>query len=275
MALEFTKMNGAGNDFILIDNRNNLFQLEPSQVAKLCHRQKGIGADGLVLWQKSKDPDKADWSWDFYNSDGSSAEMCGNAARCFVRYIQSKVAPDAEVFETRFETLAGVVAGKVQGERITVTLTDPVNFRFNQPLMVHGKSTEAHSVNTGVPHAVLFVDNPDAAMVQEWGREIRFHEIFQPGGANVNFVQLTGKPGELRVRTYERGVEGETLACGTGVTASALISAEIHRLPSPVRIQVQSGDWLEVEFERSESGEFSSVKLTGPGEFTFEGRVSL
>lgn len=268
-------MNGAGNDFILIDNRNNLFQLEPSQVAKLCHRQKGIGADGLVLWQKSKDPDKADWSWDFYNSDGSSAEMCGNAARCFVRYIQSKVAPDAEVFETRFETLAGVVAGKVQGERITVTLTDPVNFRFNQPLMVHGKSTEAHSVNTGVPHAVLFVDNPDAAMVQEWGREIRFHEIFQPGGANVNFVQLTGKPGELRVRTYERGVEGETLACGTGVTASALISAEIHRLPSPVRIQVQSGDWLEVEFERSESGEFSSVKLTGPGEFTFEGRVSL
>ncbi len=275
MALEFTKMNGAGNDFILIDNRKKQYQLDSDQVSRLCHRQNGIGADGLVLWENPKNPNDADWRWDFYNSDGSSAEMCGNAARCFVRYIQKQIAPGSEVFETRFETLAGVVAGKVLGKRVTVTLTDPLDFKFNQPILVQGQSTQAHSVNTGVPHAVLFVDNPDAAMVKEWGREIRFHEIFQPKGANVNFVQLTGKSGELKVRTYERGVEGETLACGTGVTASALIAAEIHRLPSPVRIQVHSGDWLDVEFNRSESGSFSSVKLTGPGEFIFEGHLTL
>ena len=274
MDLEFTKMNGAGNDFILIDNRKKQIHLSSNQVERLCHRQLGIGADGLVLWEPPKDPGAADWAWDFYNSDGSPAEMCGNAARCFVRYIQNQVASKVESFETRFETLAGIINGRVKGDQVTVTLTQPVDFKFNQPLKVAGQPTEAHTVNTGVPHAVLFVDNPDAAMVKEWGREIRFHELFSPKGTNVNFVQLCG-PGALKVRTYERGVEGETLACGTGVTASALIAAEKHSLTSPIKIQVHGGDWLEVAFNRNAAGDFSNVRLTGPGEFIFKGRISL
>jgi diaminopimelate epimerase len=132
---------------------------------------------------------------------------------------------------------------------------------------------EVSSLNTGVPHAVVFVEDADQAMVQERGRELRFHPHFNPRGTNVNFVQLKG-PGQIRVRTYERGVEGETLACGTGVSASAMVAARLHGFPSPVRVQVQGGDELRVGF--TENGdEFTDVKLNGPAAFVFEGRVEV
>jgi diaminopimelate epimerase len=269
MLLEFTKMNGAGNDFVLVDNRAGNVRLTPAQVARLCHRQRGVGADGLMLLVPSR-TGRADWAWDFYNSDGSVAEMCGNGARCFARFIQ-KVAGAGP--RTTFETGAGIITATFHGERVTVNLTAPRDLLLDQAVACSSGKLSVHSLNTGVPHAVVYVPDADKAMVQQTGAELRFHEHFKPRGTNVNFVQLLG-PGRIRVRTYERGVEGETLACGTGVTASALITSRLHGFRSPVQVQVQGGDLLEVSF-REENGSFVDVALNGPADFVFEGRIQL
>lgn len=269
MTLDFTKMNGAGNDFVLLDNRAGRIALTPRQVVALCHRQRGIGADGLFLVVPNQSG-RADWSWEFYNSDGSVAEMCGNGARCFARYVQRLTKPAGDI---TFETLAGVIRASFQGERVTVNLTAPHSMRIGETLPVDGRSVTVHSVNTGVPHAVVFVPDADQAMVQEQGRALRYHPHFAPKGTNVNFAQLLG-PGHIRVRTYERGVEGETLACGTGVSASALISAQLHGFASPVRVQVQGGDTLEVAFQKNQDA-FADVRLTGPADFVFDGRIEI
>ena len=267
--VEFVKMNGAGNDFVLLDNRAGNLSLSREQVVQLCHRQRGVGADGLMLLVPCKSG-KADWAWDFYNSDGSTAEMCGNGARCFARYIQRVVGASERI---TFETLAGVISAEFKGERVAIGLTAPHGLRLNEHVTLAGGVQTIHSLNTGVPHAVLFVEDADKAMVQPLGNEIRFHAHFAPRGTNVNFVQLLGH-GRIRVRTYERGVEGETLACGTGVTASALITSRLHGFASPVRVQVQGGDEMEVSFTEN-GGEFCAVHLLGPADFTFEGGLSL
>ncbi|MBL9168912.1 MAG: diaminopimelate epimerase [Verrucomicrobiales bacterium] len=269
MLLEFTKMNGAGNDFILIDNRSGKIRLTSEQVVRLCHRQRGVGADGVMLLVPSR-TGKADWAWDFYNSDGSVAEMCGNGARCFARYIQRVVGPCER---TTFETGAGIITATFQGERVTVNLTAPRDEALNQLVPSSSGKLTVHSVNTGVPHAVVYVPDADKAMVQQLGAELRYHEHFKPKGTNVNFAQVLA-PGAIRVRTYERGVEGETLACGTGVTAAALVSSRIHGFSSPVSVQVQGGDQLEVSF-REEAGRFVDVNLCGPADFAFAGRIEI
>ena len=269
MLLEFTKMNGAGNDFVLVDNRDRRIKLRPEQIAHLCHRQRGAGADGVILLIPC-DSGKADWAWEFYNSDGSTAEMCGNGARCFARFIQKLTGSNHEL---TFETGAGIIGASFAGERVTVTLTTPKDLRLDQKIALSSGTQTVHSLNTGVPHAVLFVPDADQAMVQQLGQEIRRHAHFAPKGTNVNFVQQLG-PGSIRVRTYERGVEGETLACGTGLTASALIAAKLLQFTSPVKVQVQGGDQLEVSFKQA-NGAFSDVRLTGPADFTFEGRIKI
>jgi diaminopimelate epimerase len=269
MAIAFTKMNGAGNDFVLIDNRNRQVQLQPAQIARLCDRHRGVGADGVILLLPCLSG-KADWAWDFYNSDGHAAEMCGNGARCFARFVRRLTGVEKDF---SFETAAGVIAVHFDGERVTVNLTAPVDLSLRQKFALSTGPAEIHSVNTGVPHAVLFVDDADQAMVQTLGPEIRHHPSFAPRGSNVNFVQVRG-PNSIRVRTYERGVEGETLACGTGVTASALIAAELRGFTSPVQVQVQGGDLLEVSFRR-ENGHFAGVALSGPADFVFEGRIEV
>jgi diaminopimelate epimerase len=269
MMLEFTKMNGAGNDFVLIDNREGHIRLTPSQVARLCDRHRGIGADGLFLLVPCASG-RADWAWEFYNSDGSTAEMCGNGARCFARFVQQLTgAPH----QTTFETGAGIITAVFRGERVRVNLTPPRDLRLDLIVPVATGKLTVHSINTGVPHAVVFVPDADQAMVQPLGSEVRYHSLFAPRGTNVNFVQVLG-PRSIRVRTYERGVEGETLACGTGVTASALVSARIHGFASPVQVRVQGGDMLEVSFESTGTG-FQNVTLTGPADFVFEGRMPL
>jgi diaminopimelate epimerase len=176
-------------------------------------------------------------------------------------------------FRVSFETKAGVISAAFHGENVTVNLTPPRDFRLNQLVALQTGKTAIHSVNTGVPHAVLFTDDADKAMVGPVGSEVRNHPHFAPRGTNVNFAQLLG-PNSIRVRTYERGVEGETLACGTGVTASALVAAELHHFKSPVRVRVQSGAELEVSFDRSE-GRPTNVCLTGPAYFVFDGRIAL
>lgn len=270
MTFPFVKMTGAGNDFILADNRAGDLRLTRAQVARLCHRQFGIGGDGLMLLVPGR-PGKADWAWQFWNSDGSDAEMCGNGARCFARYVQ-RITGWREP-EVTFETAAGVITAQFEGERVTVTLTPPHGLRLAESVQTSAGRIEVSSLNTGVPHTVVFVPDADQAMVQQRGRELRFHPHFAPRGTNVNFVQVLG-PGHIRVRTYERGVEGETLACGTGVSASALVSARIHGFRSPVRVQVQGGDELRVSFVEREGG-FDDVRLNGPATFVFEGRIEL
>jgi diaminopimelate epimerase len=269
MRLKFTKMNGAGNDFVLSDNRGRNITLTTVQLARLCHRQQGVGADGVILLVPCTSG-KADWAWDFFNSDGSPAEMCGNGARCFARFVRKLT---GNTREFTFETGAGIISAAFEGDRVTVSLTEPRDLRLNETVALSGGKETLHSLNTGVPHAVLFVEDADQAMVKELGREIRRHAHFAPRGTNVNFVQPLGA-GAIRVRTYERGVEGETLACGTGVAASALIAASLQHLPSPVRVQVQGGDQLEVSFRRNNGG-FADVRLTGPADFVFEGEIEL
>jgi len=270
MTLDFVKMSGAGNDFILLDNRKGDIALSREQVAHLCHRQFGIGADGLILLVPCTSG-KADWAWQFYHSDGSDAEMCGNGARCFARYVQRVTGwtqPDLS-----FESIAGVIRSSFDGDRVTIALTAPHGLRLAEKVPTRQGTLEVHSVNTGVPHAVVFVPDADKAMVQELGAEIRYHDHFKPRGTNVNFAQILA-PGRIRVRTYERGVEGETLACGTGVTASALIASCVHGFPSPVHVRVQGGDELMVSFAGDRT-QFSDVRLNGPATFVFEGRITL
>lgn len=268
MTLEFTKMNGAGNDFILLDNRAGGIQLNREQIVRLCDRHRGIGADGIMILVPSR-TGKTDWAWDFYNSDGSTGEMCGNGARCFARFVQRTVGLNRDF---TFETEAGVITASFNGERVTVNLTRPKDLRLNQTVSLSTGNSTIHSLNTGVPHAILYVPDADKAMVMSLGPEIRRHAHFGPRGTNVNFVQVLGQ-NHIRVRTFERGVEGETLACGTGVCASAMISARVHQFASPVRVQVQGGDTLEVSFK--DDGEFEDVRLSGPADFVFNGTVEL
>lgn len=270
MILHFTKMNGAGNDFVVVDNREHTVSLTPAQVVKLCDRHRGIGADGVMLLVPCASG-KADWAWDFYNADGSVAEMCGNGARCFARYIQRATGMVRE--SVTFETLAGVIRAHFHGERVAIDLTQPHSLRLNEAVPLKGGPTTIHSLNTGVPHAVLFVENADETMVSPIGAEIRYHAHFAPKGTNVNFVQRFG-PGRIRVRTYERGVENETLACGTGVTAAALITATLHGDTSPVKVQVQGGDEMDVSFAKAGEA-FCDVRLTGPADFVFEGTIKV
>jgi diaminopimelate epimerase len=269
MLLDFTKMNGAGNDFVLLDNRSGKLKLTREQIVHLCDRHRGIGADGVILLTQPRGED-ADWAWEFYNSDGSTGEMCGNGARCFARFVQKLTRHEGDF---TFETEAGIIQAQFRGERVTVNLTRPTDLRLDEQLALSAGKLTVHSINTGVPHAVLYVLDADKAMVQQLGPEIRRHARFAPKGTNVNFVQVL-ETGRVRVRTFERGVEGETLACGTGVAASALVTSRVYRFSSPIRVQVQGGDELEVSFVEKE-GHYSEVCLTGPADFAFEGKVHL
>ncbi len=269
MTFAFTKMNGAGNDFVLADSRDGRWRFDAAQVARLCHRQRGIGADGLILWVPCTSG-RAEWAWEFFNSDGSRAEMCGNGARCFARFVQRQTGAREQI---TWETLAGVITARFTGERVSVTLTEPRELRPDQVLEAAGGRWCVDSLDTGVPHAVVFVPEAETVPVQSLGTALRHHPHFAPRGTNVNFVQTLG-PGRIRVRTYERGVEGETLACGTGVTAAALLAARRHGWTGPVEVRVQGGDTLTVEFTWQD-GQFRHVRLTGPAEFVFEGRMEL
>ena len=260
-------MNGAGNDFVLIDNREGGVSLTRDQITKLCHRQRGIGADGLILLRHGREG--IDWAWDFYNADGSDAEMCGNGARCFARYISKVAGANGNL---QFETVCGVIDASIGSDAVTINLTEPHDLALNEVITTSAGEQTVHSLNTGVPHAALFVGDADAAMVENLGSEIRHHEHFAPAGTNVNFVQILD-PGHIRVRTYERGV-GETLACGTGVSAAALLTARLEGWESPVKVDVLGGDTLAVAFECS-GDDFTSVQLTGPAEFVFEGTVEI
>jgi diaminopimelate epimerase len=269
-SLPFTKMTGAGNDFVVIDNRNLNHVLSADEIAWLCDRHFGIGADGLLAVEPSGE-NTADFCMRYYNSDGGEAEMCGNGARCFARFVQGM--RRAEPDRVRFLTPAGLITGEYLGEEVRINMTTPTEVRLNQSADFGWGQTGYHFLNTGVPHAVLFVSDAGEVDVISQGSVIRHSPIF-PRGANVNFVQITD-PANLIVRTYERGVEDETLACGTGVVASALAANRVHGLALPLRIQARSGDILSIDARPNENGDFHDVTLAGPALEVFSGEIKL
>ena len=265
--VHFTKMNGAGNDFILLDNRTGNVQLTGSQISRLCDRHRGIGADGVLVLEPAANG--ADFRMRYYNADGGEAEMCGNGARCFARYT-SEIAGPLE--QLSFETPAGLIAAALGRDGVTLQMSDPKDLRLNLDLSALEQTFRCHYIDSGVPHVVIPVESIAKVNVREIGAAVRHHAEFAPRGANVNFLERRG--GGIAIRTYERGVEDETLACGTGVVASALIFAATEGAESPVSVVVKGGDELQVGFEK-EGDRFTNVTLTGPADFVFEGTVEL
>jgi len=255
--LAFWKMSGSGNDFILVDNRDGKIPTQDMSrwVERVCRRRESIGADGVIFVEPSS---RCDFAWRFFNADGGEAEMCGNGSRCVARYayLNEIAGPDMT-----FETLAGPVSARVRGRVVTVRMPRPSDFRKDIDLPPGDGWRFADFINTGVPHVVIRVDDLERCPVVEQGRRVRHHDMFAPEGANVNFVDITG-PGTLAVRTYERGVEDETLACGTGSIASALVCAMRDRMKSPVHVTTRGGEELGIHFQE-DSGEFSEVWLEG------------
>jgi diaminopimelate epimerase len=266
--LTFTKMNGAGNDFVVLDNRDGKLSLDKAQIARLCDRHRGVGADGLLAVEPAENG--ADFRMRYYNSDGGEAEMCGNGARCFARFAQRLSGKQGGI---SFETQAGVINAKFFGQVVQVQMSEPYSLHLRETLEAAGEKLTVHSVNTGVPHAVVIVDDLDSAEVRKLGAALRYHPHFAPKGTNANFAQKLGHQ-TIAIRTYERGVEDETLACGTGMVACALIFHELTGASSPIQVRVRGGDTLEIGFHH-EGARYREVTLTGPADFAFEGQVAI
>src|SRR5437762_679866 len=266
--VRFTKMDGAGNDFILIDNRAGNIDLDRSQIARLCDRHRGIGADGILLLERASN--HADFRMRYFNADGGEAEMCGNGARCFARFANNAPGDKGKI---SFETPAGVISAELAGDLVTLQMTEPTDLRMSIPLQFGAKKRIVHFINSGVPHVVVPVTQVGDVDVPREGSVIRYHEMFSPKGANVNFIEKLGAD-KIAVRTYERGVEDETLACGTGVVASALVFAITENVKGPIKVIVRGGDELRVGFDKINK-QFRNVTLTGPAEFVFEGAIEI
>jgi diaminopimelate epimerase len=267
--LTFTKMNGAGNDFVMVDNRQGTWDFTPETIARVCDRHRGIGADGLIAAEPALSP-AAHLRMRYYNADGGEAEMCGNGARCFSRF-GARLLGRADTLS--FDTLAGLITADLLGENVRLGMSEPHGLKLNTVLPVAGTSLTVHFLNTGVPHAVVFCDDLPATDVRTLGAGLRYHTHFSPKGTNANFVHVR-PDGSLVVRTYERGVEDETLACGTGVVASALIHCLLHGVSGPVAVQVRGGETMHVGFV-SQGDSFSGVTLMGPADFVFTGQIPL
>ena len=269
MEMLFWKMNGAGNDFVVIDNRQNSFALTQAQIARVCDRHRGVGADGLLAVEPAENG--ADYRMRYFNADGGEAEMCGNGARCFARF--ANFLNGFALNEVSFETPAGVIGATFQGDNVQIQMSEP--FGLEQDIALHVADThlEVHFINTGVPHAVVFVGDLAEVPVREWGAALRHHEHFAPKGTNANFVHRVATS-HIAIRTYERGVEDETLACGTGTVACAILHHLRTGHPAPISVDVKSGDTLEINFT-PDGGTFKNVTLTGPAEIVFQGTVTI
>ncbi len=261
--IRFAKYTGAGNDFVMVDNRDGAFPASRELIAAMCARRVSVGADGLILLEPSA---SAAVRMRYYNSDGGEAQMCGNGARCFVAFARELGIATRPLV---FETMERVLSGWTDDDGVTIEMGEVRDTRLDCDLNIGGTTYHAHFTNTGVPHAVVLCHEVSDVDVETLGRAIRFHEAFQPDGANANFVRV-GTHGELEIRTYERGVEGETLACGTGVVAAAVIAHLVKNVKPPVHVTVRSGDVLTVGFRR-EGDVFADVTLSGPAVHVYDG----
>ena len=265
--IPFFKMSGSGNDFIIIDNRAGIVPEADLQrlIVGSCRRKLSVGADGLLLIEPS---DRVDFRWRFFNADGSVAEMCGNGARCAARFaFLSGIAGR----KLAFETLAGVIEAEVGDDAVKIRMTDPGAIETGIALDLAGRPGVVSRVNTGVPHTVMMVDDIEALDVVALGRLTRHHPAFAPAGTNANFVQVKDD-GRIFIRTYERGVEDETLACGTGNVAAALVLAHTRGLASPVRLTTRSGSVLTVHFNATDDG-YADVFLEGDARVIYRGEL--
>ena len=269
-AVRFWKLEGAGNDFLGLDGRAGGFKLKRQQIADLCDRRRGVGADGVLVVEKPK-VRGADFRMRYYNSDGGEAEMCGNGARCFA--LLARAVSGRKGNELRVQTQAGLLTLRTSGQEVQVSMTEPTKLRLGRKLVVAGRKLAVDFLNTGVPHAVLFVRSVRSIDVAKQGRAIRYHSAFAPSGTNVNFVEI-GRGNRIHVRTYERGVEGETLACGTGVVASSILSNLRRGLRSPILVTTRGGDHLRVGFSMV-NGQARKVTLQGLARIVYTGVIHV
>ncbi len=267
MNIPFYKMHGAANDFILVDDRALTFPAhDKAWLAQIAARRTGIGCEGIILIQPSA---TASFRMRFFNPDGSEVEMCGNGARCVARLAHELGAAPEHM---SIETVAGELQAEARGENVLLFMTEPTGWRLNRTLTLEGRAIPYHFVNSGVPHAVIPVDNLEDTDVRKLGAGFRYHNDFAPKGTNANFIQISGA-NTLRIRTYERGVEDETLACGTGMVAAGLVAGKLGLVHPSVHIIPASGDTLEVGFELTPAGA-RHVTLLGPAAHVFQGTLT-
>jgi diaminopimelate epimerase len=266
-------MSGAGNDFVVIENRSRQIRNGPRAARILCDRRWGVGSDGLLLLEKSP---KANYRMMYFNADGSYGGMCGNGGRCIARYaVLNRIAPRNH----RFEALKHVYAASVKGSEVELTMKNPQDLDLEREIRLKGKKTMVSFVNTGSPHVIV----PCSALggqgklksidVVGLGSEIRYHAMFKPSGVNANFVERM-KGNSIHIRTYERGVEAETMACGTGSIASAIVASRLWKLKPPIVVVAESGRKLRVDFS-DDGTQISNVHLSGPAVISFRGVFEL
>jgi diaminopimelate epimerase len=258
MLLQFNKYQGAGNDFIIIDNRSHIINPEDSKlINRLCNRRFGAGADGLILLSDYRD---ADYEMKYFNSDGKIGSMCGNGGRCAAHFaLKHSIAGEKQ----KFLAYDGIHKAEVTGDIVRLQMSDVKEYKT-----IDGN----YFINTGSPHYVIFTIEIDMIDVNAEGKRIRWDPQFAPGGTNVNFAEINNN--ELYIRTFERGVEEETLACGTGVTASAIASVlKGHFDTTPVNVRARGGN-LKVDFIVKDEV-ITNVWLTGPATYVFEGKLEF
>jgi diaminopimelate epimerase len=265
--IPFSKLNGSGNDFLLVDDRNDVMKGVdlPRFAEKVCDRSRSIGADGMIFIHRSR---RADFRWRFFNADGTTAEMCGNGARCAARYASERRIAGRSM---AFETLAGLVRAEVSGRRVKLRITTPRGLATDRTLTLRGRKLRYSFLDTGVPHVVLFVPGIEKRDIIAVGRGIRNHRAFAPRGTNVNFAQI--RNGIVWVRTYERGVEGETLACGTGAVACGILAAVHGFVRPPVTVRTRGGEDLVIHFDPAKEG-FGRVYLEGDTSWSCDGVIT-
>ncbi|MBL7072755.1 MAG: diaminopimelate epimerase [Candidatus Omnitrophica bacterium] len=266
--IRFTKAVASGNDFIIVDDTDgalNALNLDYSALAKeVCRRKLSLGADGLLVLEKST---PASFRMRIINPDGSEVDMCGNGIRCSAVYASDRGWGD----ELTIETAAGILSAKVAQSFVKIKMSEPCEVKLDMDLEVGSEFLKVHHINTGVPHAVLIVEKIENYKVKNVGRKIREHSVFAPGGTNVDFAGKIEKH-SVRIRTYERGVEDETLACGTGIVAAALVLGLLDKVSSPVKLRTQSGEVVTVYFDIS-GKKISNVYLEGEARIVCEGKI--
>jgi diaminopimelate epimerase len=271
----FTKITGAGNDFILIDKKlNQNFLVNPDLIKSMCDRRYGIGADGILI---ISDCDSSDFEMEFFNSDGSSGMLCGNGARCIIKYADSsgRISGTNTTFTFNGESFSGSL---LDDDLIKFQLNSPTKLKQNFEITLSEEKLKVSFIDTGAFHVVVNLDEQkkvkeiESYPVNKIGREIRFNDKFKPLGTNVNFI--TVKNNIINIRTYERGVEEETLACGTGSVASAIISYLEGKIKLPAKVKTKSGEILVVDFKQN-GDVISNVSLTGTAKIVFKGKYKL
>ena len=265
--IPFMKLSGAGNDFVIINNLAEIVDSTDTDfVKKLCQRRMSVGADGVLLVEKADD---VDFRMRYFNADGGEVETCGNGARCISKFAYlNGIAAE----QMRFLTNAGIYESEIVGQNVKVRMSDPTDIRLNVPLQLTDGMHTVGFANSGVPHVVFFVEDLEGTDVFDLGQQTRYHDDFKPAGTNANFIRIQS-PGLIDIRTYERGVEDETLACGTGSIASAIVAATLGKVVSPVAVKTASGVELKIHFD-VENGEAQNVYLEGDARVIYVGELT-